>query len=500
MATIHKRRLRSGEVVWELTHGTGTDRQRFVAGRTRQEAQEVLNQFNRQIALHGEAPADDSVDAVLGSYLAFLRASRRPGTYRRYERVLRTFCHCFLAAHHPDVKALRQIKPAHMEEYKARRIEGGITELEDDEVRRRETDLWREVGRGHKAASRKDNAKFGWLGRKRLRAKVTARTVNYELQVLRTFLRWAISRNHLFVNPVAGVERFRLPKRALPKFLTVEQLKTLFEACDEVERRLFMTILLTGMRKGEVEHLTWGDVNFELGVIFIQEKPEWNWKPKTDERIIPISPTLREILLTQYAQRHDDGLVFPNKEGNRDIHILPKLKKVCRRAGIKPTNVHALRHSFGAHLRMAGVSLADIADLLGHKDLATTQIYAKVHQEHLRSVIAKLAPVVTQAAGSTRKEIPTQPAPPTRAVRGLLESSSTAPNPKEGTDNGTMATAYTKGEPAGLAGASQDAHPGQGQGGQGPGKPSPAGRTGHQGLGLNDLVPNTKGRRVQERS
>ncbi len=39
---------------------------------------------------------------------------------------------------------------------------------------------------------------------------------------------------------------------------------------------------------------------------------------------------------------------------------------------------------------MAGVSLADIADLLGHKDLATTQIYAKVHQEHLRTVISKL--------------------------------------------------------------------------------------------------------------
>ena len=43
---------------------------------------------------------------------------------------------------------------------------------------------------------------------------------------------------------------------------------------------------------------------------------------------------------------------------------------------------------------MAGVSLADIADLLGHKDLATTQIYAKVHQEHLRGVVAKLTPLV----------------------------------------------------------------------------------------------------------
>lgn len=56
--------------------------------------------------------------------------------------------------------------------------------------------------------------------------------------------------------------------------------------------------------------------------------------------------------------------------------------------------MHALRHSFGAHLRMAGVSLADIADLLGHKDLAPTQIYAKVQQEHLRTVVGKLTGLV----------------------------------------------------------------------------------------------------------
>ena len=61
---------------------------------------------------------------------------------------------------------------------------------------------------------------------------------------------------------------------------------------------------------------------------------------------------------------------------------------------VVPSTVHALRHSFGAHLRMAGVSLADIADLLGHKDLATTQIYAKVQQEHLRAVIGKLTGLV----------------------------------------------------------------------------------------------------------
>ena len=78
MATIHKRRLVSGEVVWELTHGTGADRQRFTAGQTREEAQDMLNQFNRQLALHGEGPQDGSVASVIGEYAKFLKTNRRP--------------------------------------------------------------------------------------------------------------------------------------------------------------------------------------------------------------------------------------------------------------------------------------------------------------------------------------------------------------------------------------------------------------------------------------
>jgi len=394
MATIHRRRLVSGEVVWELTHGTGADRQRFVAGRTREEAEEVLKQFTRQIALHGGAPRGDSVEAVLGVYLTFLKTNRRPGTIRRYVRVLRTFHLCFLAPFCPEVTQLRQLRPAHLEGYKQRRIEGAIVEVPAEEDRAREQELRRLLSQGLKAETRRANAKFGWLGRKRLRPTVTPRTVNYELRVLDTFFRWAIRHNHLFINPAALVERFRIPKRALPKFLTVDELTRLFEACREAERRLFMAILLTGMRKGEIAHLTWADVSFDLGVIFIQEKADVGWKPKTDERIIPTSPTLRQLLEVQHAVSGHGRFVFPNKEGGIDTHILEKLRNLCRRAGIKTATVHALRHSFGAHLRMAGVSLADIADLLGHKDLATTQIYAKVHQEHLRAAVGKLATIV----------------------------------------------------------------------------------------------------------
>src|SRR5262245_54386865 len=121
MATIHKRKLRSGDVVWELTHGTGADRQRFIAGRTHEEAQDVLRQFERQLALHGDAPKDDSVASVLGQYFRHLTTNRRGGTVRRYVRVLKTFHECFLLRWHPDVRRLRQLRPLHIEDYKRRR-------------------------------------------------------------------------------------------------------------------------------------------------------------------------------------------------------------------------------------------------------------------------------------------------------------------------------------------------------------------------------------------
>ena len=187
--------------------------------------------------------------------------------------------------------------------------------------------------------------------------------------------------------------------------MTSEDLKRFFAACRDRERRLFMAILLSGMRRGEVEYLTWEDVSFELGVVFIRGKPDVAWQPKTDERIIPMSPMLQQVLAEQCEQSGRGRWVFPNREGDLDTHILQKLQKICRKAGIRRSTVHALRHSFGAHLRMAGVSLADIADLLGHKDLATTQIYAKVQQEHLRAAVSRLAPLVAPDTGRALPQV-----------------------------------------------------------------------------------------------
>jgi len=391
MASIHKKRLGSGKIVWELTHGRGQGRIRMVVGDSRPEASAALALFNRQLAQQGAAPTQVSLEDALSKYGEHLKVNRRPGTARRYGRVLKTFG-SFIGNSHAGVRLLREIKSCQIEDYKRKRLAGEIKETETEEETRQEQLLREELKANPRSGSPQGNAKYGWLGRKKLRQKVTPKTINYEVQCINTFFHWAIKQNYLFSNPTTIVEKFRLPKKSLPKFMTTEDLRRFFQACSAEQRRIYSTMLLTGMRKGELENLTWADVHFELGIIFIQAKEGWN--PKTDERIIPISPVLSRILREQHRDRRSSHWVFSNKYGNQLSHLLDKLKNICRKAGIKEATLHSLRHSFGAHLRMAGVSLADIADLMGHKDLATTQIYAKVEQQHLRAVIEKLTPLV----------------------------------------------------------------------------------------------------------
>jgi hypothetical protein len=142
--------------------------------------------------------------------------------------------------------------------------------------------------------------------------------------------------------------------------------------------------------------------------------------------------------------------VFANEAGNIDTHMLERLKKTCRRSGIKEATVHGLRHSFGTHLRMAGASLADIADLLGHQDLATTQIYAKVQQDHLRQVVSKLGALVEAPERSRQQQL-------------------------TGGTHGSLGTAHPEGESSGVPGTTEEAHSGETAGGEGTGGAGKAG-------------------------
>jgi|GEM_PF-5589292 len=404
MADIHKRQFKSGRVIWQLTHGTGKNRIRCKAGDSKHEAEATLRRFQQQLAIQGAPPDRADLNAILDAYEVYLGAHKAPATQRRYMRVLATFFGCFMAEKHPSIRTALEVKPHHLEQFKLLRLDGQIRESADRTLRdqAKAQELRAELGQNPVSGSPSENAKYGALGGKALQRNVTRRTINYEVRVLGTFFRWCVKRNYCFIDPTSNVEALRSRQSRLPKYMTREELERFFGECSPWEKRVFSILLLSGMRKGELIHLHWKDVRLELGLIFIRMQQDEAgtevWAPKVEERIIPISPALEEVLRQHRRAEESTQWVVANRNGNQEGHLLEKLKRVCRKAGIRRevANVHALRHSFGSHLRMAGVPLESISELLGHRDLSSTRIYAKADMTHLREAADRVGDLVSR--------------------------------------------------------------------------------------------------------
>ena len=178
------------------------------------------------------------------------------------------------------------------------------------------------------------------------------------------------------------------------------QLDTLFAACTIEEFELFQTYLLTGFRFQEVEYLGWDDVDPQKSTIRVSAKRELGFTPKTyHERTVPVPRSLIELLQKRGVRDAADaaGLIFATTQGEPDTKMLRKLKRLARRAGAncgrcksteagKPVSckthpvcdrwtLHKFRHTYATMMLRDKVDIATVSRWLGHRDLATTQIY-----------------------------------------------------------------------------------------------------------------------------
>lgn len=200
-------------------------------------------------------------------------------------------------------------------------------------------------------------------------------------------------------------------------------LDKLFGAADQDEYVLFQTFLLTGFREQEVGFLAWDDFNPRRGTLSVTQKPGMGFAPKNyEERTNPIPRALVD-LLTDHRKRQgaDEMLVFPTSKalkhqgrpgGQRDRHMLDKLKALAMRAGLncgcceatrgsKPVTcakhpvckrfgLHKFRHHYATTLLRDGVDLVSLQKLLGHSDLESTRKYLKaLEPEDLHAKIAR---------------------------------------------------------------------------------------------------------------
>jgi integrase/recombinase XerD len=234
----------------------------------------------------------------------------------------------------------------------------------------------------------------------RKRAGLAAASIKLIVVALKIFFRFATARGFVSRDPAEALSLPRI-ERSLPETLNELQVEQLLESIDTTaplglrDRAMLELLYASGLRISELAGAKLENLDLTEGVIRVTGKGN-----KT--RIVPVGMKARDALQV-YLDRERPGLVrrrsgsevFLSVRGSRltTVRIWQIVKAVARRSGLE-ANIypHLLRHSFATHLLSNGADLRIIQELLGHADIATTQVYTHVDQQRLKAVHHKFHP------------------------------------------------------------------------------------------------------------
>lgn len=228
---------------------------------------------------------------------------------------------------------------------------------------------------------------------------VSPRTRARKVSALRSFFDYLVDEQILENNPCAYISAPKLAKE-LPKILNEQETLALLEAptLDKPsgyrDRAMLEVLYGSGLRVSELVDLNVGDID-ELGFVRCLGKGN-------KERIIPLGrPALQatqsylNYARVRFVKNPKERALFLNQRGRRLTRqgFWKIIKSWAKTAGIeKNISPHMLRHSFATHLLRHGADLRSVQEMLGHADLATTQIYTHLDRGHLRDVYGKTHP------------------------------------------------------------------------------------------------------------
>ncbi|MFZ5587606.1 MAG: site-specific tyrosine recombinase XerD [Thermodesulfobacteriota bacterium] len=249
---------------------------------------------------------------------------------------------------------------------------------------------WREVEALHLVGFLAEMARRG------LSASTRAR----RLSAARGLLRHLLERGGLAGDPLATVSG---PKQAegLPYFLSPAEVERLIASPDVEtdlglrDRAMLELMYAAGLRISEVGGLEVGDVQFQVGCLMVRGKGH-------KERLVPVHQTALAWLSRWLEGPRGRILagktreeVFLNKDGGRlsRMGLWKIVRRHAQRAGLaQQMTPHTLRHTFATHLLMGGADLRSVQLMLGHADVATTQIYTHVDNRRLAEVHRRCHP------------------------------------------------------------------------------------------------------------
>ena len=230
---------------------------------------------------------------------------------------------------------------------------------------------------------------------------VKAVTVNLELRTLRsafyTALRWKLIQE----NPFKGVRLCQIDDGVPPYLSQADFQKLLSMIGEEWLRDLVFVAGLTGMRRGELIHLRWSEVDLKNRSIRIQSGANFRTK-RGRSRVVPINAEVEKVLLRRRHSVKGEYVFHIDGEKVHDRGLSRWFKRYVRRAKLDPElHFHSLRHSFASWLVQGEVSLYEVQKLLGHSSIKVTELYGHLLTDDLRGAVSKIE---VPYAGDGRKE------------------------------------------------------------------------------------------------
>lgn len=174
------------------------------------------------------------------------------------------------------------------------------------------------------------------------------------------------------------------------RFLSDEERERLLEACEKSEYPylypVFVLAISTEMRQGEIMGLTWDSVDLHQSGITLHDTKNG------ERRVVPVVGKALELLKDHAkVKRSDTSLLFPSKvDSQKPMDLRAPWKAALTKAGIEDFRFHDLRHSAASYLAMNGASLAEIAEVLGHKTLQMVKRYAHLSEAHTAGVVERM--------------------------------------------------------------------------------------------------------------
>jgi integrase len=225
---------------------------------------------------------------------------------------------------------------------------------------------------------------------------IAAQTIKHNFQIIRNAVNWA--KNNGYLTKELTFPKLKIPKHRL-RYLSMEEERRLLQDLDPKRKRpyrpdyefrpaeenrcyqdnydLVIGLLDTGARYSELANIQWSAIDIENGAINL-------WRPKVrNESIVYMTTRLRKIFKRRFKNRLSDEYVFTNSSGQPRGYQAKGIRSAIKRAGINDFKIHDLRHTCASRLVQAGLSLYEVANILGHTDISTTQIYAHLERKDI---------------------------------------------------------------------------------------------------------------------